>query len=119
MAKKRKLVSSIVAPGRVTLNSEATAVVGTPIQGRVIDIKVRAGDSVKQGAELLLIESAELGGAQSDYMQKRAAVTAAKSAIEPASSNYDRARKLYEESGVISLTAVQTREIELRKPKRP
>lgn len=114
VAKKRKLTSSIVAPARVSYNGEAMAIIGTPIQGRVVEVKARAGDMVEKKAELLVIESSELGEAQSDYLQKYAAVTIAKTVLAPSADMYARARRLYEDSQGISLTELQKREVDLR-----
>ena len=114
VAKKRKLVFNIVAPARVSFNNEATAVVGSPIQGRVVEIKARAGDRVEKRAEMLVLESAELGEAQSDYLQKHTAAATAESIIEPLKSMYARVKKLYAESEGVSLTELQKREVELR-----
>ena len=69
---------------RVALNREAMAHVGSAVTGRVNDLKVRVGDTVKKGDVLVLVESAELGEAQSDFLQKQTAVTVAESALEPA-----------------------------------
>jgi len=110
IAKRRKLDASFVAPGRVALNGEATAVVGSIVAGRVIELKVKVGDSVSKGDALLVVESTELGEAQGDYLQKRTAVTGATAAVEPARSAAERARGLFEKSQGISLTEVQRRE---------
>ncbi len=116
-ARKVKLVSNIVAPARVSFNSETTAVVGSPIQGRVVEIKVCAGDVVEKAAELLVLESTELGEVQSEYLQKHTAAATAKATIEPLMNIYARVRKVYEESRAVSLTEIQERDMELRQAK--
>src|SRR5262249_35022500 len=105
---------TFTAPARVALKSEAMAHVGCVVSGRVTEIKVKQGDKVKRGDPLLIVESPELGEAQSDYLQKRAAVTTAQSAVEIAQSAYDRGKKLLEESQGIALTEVQKRDGELK-----
>jgi cobalt-zinc-cadmium efflux system membrane fusion protein len=114
VAKKRKLISHVVAPARLSFNTEATAVIGAAVQGRVAEVKVRAGDIVKKGDELLVVESPELGEAQSDLLQKRAALAAAQGTVDPAKSAYDRAKTLFEQSQGISLTEFQKREVEYK-----
>jgi cobalt-zinc-cadmium efflux system membrane fusion protein len=113
-AKKRKLISHVVVPARVSFNINAMAVVGCPVQGRITELKANIGDVVKKGDDLLVVESAELGEAQSDYLQKRAAVVAADAMVEPAKSAYDRANSLYEGSKGIALTELQKRETEYK-----
>lgn len=112
-ARKQKLVSHVVAPAQVSFNTTAMAVVGCPVQGRVAELKVAVGDNVKKGDELLVVESPELGEAQSDYLQKRTAVAAAEAAVDPAKSAYDRAKSLYDSSQGIALTELQKRQVDL------
>ena len=112
-AKKQKLVSHVVVPAQVSFNTTAMAVVGCPVQGRVAELKVAVGDTVGKGDELLVVESTELGEAQSDYLQKRTGVTAAEATVEPAKSAYDRAKRLYDSSQGISLTELQKRQVDL------
>ncbi len=113
-AGKKVLVGTFVAPARVSFNLERMAHVGTPISGRVAQIKVRLGDSVKQGDVLMVIDSPDLGEAQSDFLQKRTAVTTAGPAVELARSAYERAEQLHKDIQGISLTEVQRREAEWR-----
>ncbi len=87
------------------------AVVGCPVQGRVTELKVAVGDAVKKGDELLMVESPELGEAQSDYLQKRTGVVAATAAVDPLKSAYERAKDLYATQG-ITLTEVQKRQLD-------
>jgi cobalt-zinc-cadmium efflux system membrane fusion protein len=115
VARKRTLVREITAPARVAFNSEATAIVGTPVQGRVVAVNVRAGHHIEAGAVLAEIESAELGEAQSDFLQRQAAVETARAAIQPLTEIFERIKKLHEETRLIGITEVQERELELKK----
>jgi cobalt-zinc-cadmium efflux system membrane fusion protein len=106
-ARKHPLLGTFSAPARVSYNTEAIAYVGSPVSGRIAEIRARLGDLVKKGDVLLIIESPELGEVQSDFRSKRAAVQAAR-------SSYERASKLLKESQGIALTEVQKREVELK-----
>ncbi len=113
--RRRKLSSEILAPARVAFNSEAIAVVGSPVQGRIVDIKARIGDHVEAKAALLEIESTELGEAQSEYLQRRNAIAIAQAAIRPLTEIFVRIKKLHDEDKLIGITELQEREIELKK----
>lgn len=111
---KHVLTPTLLAPARVSFNTEAMAHVGSPLRGRVTELKVKAGDPVKKGDVLLVIESPELGEAQSDYLQKRSAVASTLPAVDLAKNAYERAKGLYDKSQGIALTEVQRREVEFR-----
>jgi cobalt-zinc-cadmium efflux system membrane fusion protein len=113
-ARKQPLRPTFTAPARVSYNTEAMAHVGSAVTGRVAQLKVKLGDTVAAGDPLLVVESPELGEAQSDYLLKRSALETAKSSIDLSRSAYERAKKLYEGSQGISLTEVQKREAELK-----
>lgn len=106
-ARKQPLIGTFGAAARVSFNTEALARVGSPVSGRIAELKARLGDSVKKGDVLLIVESPELGEVQSDFRSKRAAVEAAR-------SSFERANKLLRESQGIALTEVQKREVELK-----
>lgn len=103
---------TVMTPARVAFNAEAMAHVGSPLRGRAVEIKVRLGDRVKVGQELVILESPELGEAQADYLQKKTAVLTAGPAADLSKVAWDRARGLYEQSQGISLSEVQRREAE-------
>lgn len=105
---------TITAPARVGFNTEAMAHVGSPLRGRIAEVKVRVGDPVTVGQELAVIESPELGEAQADYLQRGVAVQTAGPAVELSKVAWERARGLYEKSQGISLTEVQRREAEYK-----
>ncbi|MHB1158299.1 MAG: efflux RND transporter periplasmic adaptor subunit [Phycisphaerales bacterium] len=113
-AKAQVLVGTITAPARVAFNAEAVAHVGSPLSGRVSEIKVRVGDKVSKGDPLLVVQSPDLGEAQSDFLLKRTAVETAIPAVELTKAAHDRAKALYEESRGIALTEVQKREAEYK-----
>jgi cobalt-zinc-cadmium efflux system membrane fusion protein len=113
-ARKQVLTDMVIAPARVSFNTEQMAHVGSAVSGRVAEIKVRLGDSVKKGDVLLVVDSPELGEAQSDYLVKRTAIATAEFSVEAAKSAFDRAKQLYEDSKGITLTELQRRETELK-----
>lgn len=108
------LKPTVLTPARVAFNTEAMAHVGSPLRGRAVEVKVRVGDTVKAGQELVIIESPELGEAQADYLQKKTAVLTAGPAVELSKVAWDRAKGLLEQSQGISLTEVQRREAEYK-----
>ncbi|MBZ0254331.1 MAG: efflux RND transporter periplasmic adaptor subunit, partial [Candidatus Methylomirabilis sp.] len=99
-AARRRLVETISAPARVAFNTETTAHVGTPVEGRVAEIRARLGDAVRAGDALLVIDSPTLGEAQSDFLRKRAEAGVARAALEVAESAFLRAKELAAEKGV-------------------
>lgn len=111
---RRSLTASFVAPARIAFNAEATAHVGSAVNGRVVEIKVRQGDQVKKDDVLLVVESTELGRSQSQFLQRRTEAEVAAAALPAAKDASERARKLFEESQGIALSEVQKREVEYR-----
>jgi membrane fusion protein, heavy metal efflux system len=110
--KEHVLVPSFRAPARVAYNEEAMAHVGTLVLGRAVELKVRLGDVVNKGDELLVVESRELGDAQSDYLQKRAAVAVSTAAVEAPKRSLERGKSL--EGQAVSQAEVQRREAEYK-----
>ena len=111
--RKQSLGETLTVPGRVSYNMEQMAHVGTPIQGRVAELKVKLGDKVGKGDELLIIDSPALGEAQSDFLQKRTQVEVAASAVEVAKMAAERAKRLLDGKG-IALGEYQRREGEYK-----
>lgn len=113
-AEKRRLIPTLRAPAEVAFNSEMLAHVGSPVRGRVAEVRAKLGEEVKKGDVLLVVESPELGEAQSDYLQKKSLTVTSKPALEIAKNTHERALKLYEKSQGIALFEVQKREAEYR-----
>ncbi|HWB19180.1 MAG TPA: efflux RND transporter periplasmic adaptor subunit [Phycisphaerales bacterium] len=109
-----QLLPTFMAPARIGFNTEAIAHVGSPLSGRVVELKVRLGDNVLAGDPLVVVESPELGTAQSDFLIKRTAVDTAAPAVDLARATWDRARNLFESTQGLTLTEVQQREAEYK-----
>jgi cobalt-zinc-cadmium efflux system membrane fusion protein len=84
----RELPSVLRTNGSVTPDVNRTIHVTSQGSGRVVDLKVRLGDTVNKGQELLSIYSADLAGAFSDYQKAVADERLAKKSL-------DRAQLLY------------------------
>lgn len=88
--------------GRVSVNEMRLAHIGPRIPGRVIEVYANLGDDVEKGMPLAMIDSPELGEAQSQYLKAR-------TAFEIAEKSYERA-KIILEGKVISTGEFQRRE---------
>jgi cobalt-zinc-cadmium efflux system membrane fusion protein len=117
-AREMALTPTISAPGHLAFPQGAVARIGSAVVGRIVDVRARSGDEVAIGDVLLVVESPELGEAQSEYLQKRAAASTAGPALEIARSSHERAKELHERNQGISLAEVQRREGELRQAER-
>lgn len=87
-AEVRDLPTVLTANGSVIPDVNRSIHVTSQGSGRVVDLKVRLGDSVKKGQELLSIYSADLAGAFSDYQKAVADEHLAKTSLERAKLLY-------------------------------
>lgn len=114
-AGKHVLTPTFTAPARVAYNAEAMAHVGSPVKGRVAEMKVRVGDQVEKGDVLLVLQSPELVEAQGEYLQRLTAARTAAPTVDLAKTVFDRAERVREETrGGIALNEVQKRQADLR-----
>jgi cobalt-zinc-cadmium efflux system membrane fusion protein len=88
-------LNEVVAPGVIEVNPNRMAQVLMPVAGRVKQVLARLGDSVKQGQQLVSIESPEVGAAISAYRQAEAAVTQARATAGKAEADLARVSDLY------------------------
>ncbi|MBI3754288.1 MAG: efflux RND transporter periplasmic adaptor subunit [Deltaproteobacteria bacterium] len=88
--------------GNVSINETRLAHVGPRISGRAIEVYANLGDYVEKGHALAIIDSTEIGEAQSQYLK-------AKTTFEIAEKSYARA-KIILEGKVISTGEFQRRE---------
>src|SRR3990172_8947305 len=94
----KSLKNILQAPGSVKFNENKLAHVGSRVPGRIVEVSANLGDKVKEGDSLVIIDSTELGTAQSQYLKAK-------------EKSYERAKKLLE-GKAISLGEYQKREAE-------
>jgi cobalt-zinc-cadmium efflux system membrane fusion protein len=99
---RRSLRRELRVPGTIRANENRLAHVSPRVQGRLIEVTAGLGARVKLGDTLAVIDSQELGHAQSDFLTARAK-------LEVAEKAYERARTLLE-GKVIGTGEVQRRE---------
>jgi cobalt-zinc-cadmium efflux system membrane fusion protein len=90
----RSFRQSLEAPGRLALNEDAAARVGTIVTGRVTRVLATVGDSVRKGQALIYIHSHELLDARANAAKAQAAVTEREKAVAYAKAELDRADRL-------------------------
>ena len=91
---KRALEQSLEVTGRIQLNEDRTARVGSPAEGRVSRLLVSLGDVVEEGAPLVQIHSHELIVARSDYTKANSSLSAAERRLRIAQTEHERAKRL-------------------------
>ena len=97
----------VIVPGRVAWDETRTSRVFSPVAGRVVALKVRAGDVVRAGQVIALISSPDFGQAQAE-------VRKAQADFALAGKTQARARELYE-AGVIALKELQAADADIER----
>ena len=85
---------TLEATGRLALNEDAAARVGTIVTGRVTRVLATVGDFVKKGQALIYIHSHELLDARANAAKAQAAVTEREKTLAYAKAELDRADRL-------------------------
>jgi cobalt-zinc-cadmium efflux system membrane fusion protein len=85
---------TLESPGRLALNDDAAARVGTIVTGRVTRVLATVGDYVKKGQALIYIHSHELLDARANAAKAQVAVTEREKALAYAKAELDRADRL-------------------------
>lgn len=98
----RPLAVEHAFPGKVSVNETRLAHVGPRIAGRAVEVYANLGDFIKKGQPLAVMDSPELGEAQSQYLKAR-------TNLQVAERSYERA-KIILEGKVISTGEFQRRE---------
>jgi len=89
-AETRSLPTEVTANGTVSPDVNRTIHVTSLGGGRVVDLKVKLGDTVEKGQTLLVISSPDLSGAFSDYQKAKADEVLSHKALDRAQMLYDR-----------------------------
>jgi membrane fusion protein, heavy metal efflux system len=89
-AESRLLPTQVTANGAILPDVNRTIHVTSLGSGRVVDLKVRLGDTVSKGQTLLVISSPDLSSAFSDYQKAKADEVLTQKALARAHMLYDR-----------------------------
>jgi cobalt-zinc-cadmium efflux system membrane fusion protein len=89
-AETRSLPTELTANGTVTPDVNRTIHVTSLGGGRVVDLKVKLGDTVTKGQTLLIISSPDLAAAMSDYQKAVADEVLSHKALDRAQLLYDK-----------------------------
>ena len=98
----RSLRGEQVFSGKVSVNETRLAHVGSRISGRAVAVSANPGDNVEKGQSLAIIDSPDIGEAQSQYLK-------AATNLGVAEKSYERAKMLLE-GKVVSTGEFQRRE---------
>lgn len=86
--------------GKVAYNEERMTPVFTPYAGRVIELFVNKGDTVKAGQPLMIIEAPELIGVQNDLSAALTDESKSRIALDAVQKAAERARRLHEREAI-------------------
>jgi len=88
------------ATGKVAFDEGRVSRVGTPVSGRIVELKVQPGDRVKRGQPLLVIASPDAESAYADWIAARADAALA-------DKNLERQRRLFSDQAVSQKEVLQ------------
>ncbi len=97
---RRPLPQELRVTGRVQVNEDRAARVGSPVEGRVTRVLATVGDRVRAGQPLIALHSHELTAARSDYEKAKAALAQAEKARAYAHAEWERANRLLEAKAI-------------------
>lgn len=97
---RQSLDESLVATGRIQINQDASARVGSPVEGRVTRVLATVGDRIRAGQPLVYIHSHELVAARADYEKAKTGVTRAEKNLQYAQAELERANRLLEAKAI-------------------
>src|SRR3954447_20863496 len=89
-----------VTEGKIAIDEDRSTPVFSPYAGRVTRLLVRPGDSVVKGQPLFVIEAADTVQAQNDFIAAMTTMNKARSALNLAQLQDQRARDLFEGKAV-------------------
>ncbi|MBO4221289.1 efflux RND transporter periplasmic adaptor subunit [Bradyrhizobium neotropicale] len=97
---ERAFRAEYVTEGKIGIDEDRSTPVFSPYTGRITKLLARPGDSVVKGQPLFVIEAADTVQAQNDYISAMTGVNKAKSAVDLAQIQDDRAKNLFEGKAV-------------------
>ncbi|WP_027583677.1 efflux RND transporter periplasmic adaptor subunit [Bradyrhizobium sp. Ai1a-2] len=97
---ERAFRAEYVTEGKIGIDEDRSTPVFSPYTGRITKLLARPGDNVVKGQPLFVIEAADTVQAQNDYISAMTSVNKAKSAVDLAQIQDNRAKDLFEGKAV-------------------
>ena len=91
----QSLGQTLTATGHLAMNDDAAVRIGTFVDGRVVKIYAKVGDSVRKGQTLVHIHSHELSDARGAVAKAKASIVEKEKALAFAQAEADRAERLF------------------------
>ena len=93
---EKEIVAPIEATGRVAINEDATARVGSLFSGRILEISARVGDRVRQGQALAKMHTHEVHEAEAEWFKAQAELKQRQTKAAFAKTALERAERLFQ-----------------------
>jgi membrane fusion protein, heavy metal efflux system len=111
--RESEIADALEAPGVLTLNADRTAGVGAVVDGRLVFVGAKVGDTVRQGQVLARMHSHEVHDSRAEYRKAEEALRRSRSHEAYARRVRDRQQKLFDLKAA-SRSDLELAEMELR-----
>ncbi|MDX2041972.1 MAG: efflux RND transporter periplasmic adaptor subunit [Acidobacteriota bacterium] len=95
-AVEQNIVAPIEATGRVAINEDATARVGSLFSGRILELNAKVGDRVRQGQALAKMHTHEVHEAEAEWFKAQAELKQQQTKAAFAKTALERAERLFQ-----------------------
>jgi cobalt-zinc-cadmium efflux system membrane fusion protein len=93
-------IDEVVSPGKIEVNPGGVSRIVLPAPGRIASVLVKLGDAVEKGQTVLTLESPDVNGVESSYLQAGALLAQANANMGKAQSDFDRASDLFQHNAI-------------------
>jgi cobalt-zinc-cadmium efflux system membrane fusion protein len=93
-------LGEVLVPGKIEANPTRISRIAVPVAGRIKQVMVTIGDSVRQNQPVLALDSPEIGAGLSAYRQAQAKLNQAGAAQSKAEADLNRIKDLFENRAV-------------------
>ncbi len=99
-AVEKEIVAPLEATGRVTINEDATARVGSLFSGRILDVNAKVGDHVRKGQPLAKMHTHEVHEAEAEWFKAQAELKQQQTQAAFAKTALERAERLLQAKAI-------------------
>ena len=100
VAQRRTLQSDVTAPGKISFNGNRVTPVFSQFSGRIVRLMAEIGTTVRSGQTIGVIDTPDIVGMQSDYLQALTTERSAHTTLDLATRTRERAARLAEAEAI-------------------